>query len=152
MSIAYQRAKAKVLRRMRPVILERDKHRCIVCRETERLETAHYLGLASHLKNRIRIRTVDGSKRFRKAEPLSWEELNLENNLVMLCSQCHAIYDFRWWQVPDHNYQQLRAESKRIEGKIHSYLFTLYPHQPIELAFRPELVYFNPNHFTLVGG
>jgi len=97
----YLKAKAKVLRVMRPIILERDKNRCIICQGTEKLETAHYLGLAKNLKNKMRIKTRDGSRRFHKVEPLSWEELNHQNNLVALCNRCHAIYDERWWNVPE---------------------------------------------------
>lgn len=170
MNKAYIKAKTSILRTMRPIILERDNHRCIICQTEERLETAHYLGLAKYLKKRMRIDTADGSKRFRQVEPLSWGELNHRNNLAALCGRCHAIYDKRWWNVPeikelyrrireiregrafidlpqdtirlimtiyseiDSLTKSLEPESKRIGGKINSYLSRWLPPSTIEMS------------------
>jgi len=147
MKNSYLRAKVATLKRMRPVILQRDNYQCVACGNSSKLETAHFLPLAERLRGRIRL----FGRRFRKIKPQSWNELNDERNLVILCSRCHAIYDMRWWQVPELPRQQLKAESNKIEGKIDRYLRTLYPFKPLELVPYAESVYFSPSYFKLVG-
>lgn len=146
MENAYLKAKATTLKKMRPVILQRDNYQCVACGSSSKLETAHFLPLAERLKGRIRL----FGKCFRKIEPQSWNELNGEENLVTLCSRCHAIYDMRWWQVPELPRQQLKAESGKIEGKINKYLCTLYPFKPLELVPYAGSVYLSPSRIKWV--
>lgn len=135
MDNGYIKAKATLLQRMRPLILERDNHRCVICDSAERLQIAHYLPLAERLKGRIPV----SGRYFREVEPESWGELNDGKNLVTLCVKCHRIYDAHWWRMHGLRREQAKSTNKKIGFRIHSYLSSLYPPEPIELDYMPHL-------------
>lgn len=65
-----KRAKATdISQSVKNAVWERDKHRCIICDNTEAMPNAHYI-------------------------PRSKGGLGIEENIVTLCFKCHHMYDF----------------------------------------------------------
>lgn len=149
---AYAKRKAATLAKIRPLILQRDGYRCIICGAVDRLHIAHYSPLADGLKGIIVLgKKRRGGNRIHKVEPQSWEELNSNNNLVTLCYSCHAIYDKRWWQVPLISEVDIQRESDSIERRISHYLFDLYPPEPIILVPYEQFHPCKISHYKWVG-
>jgi len=138
MNNGYAKAKANILKKMRPLVLERDGHRCVVCNSTERLQIAHYLPLAQRLKGEI---PFWGKYYFRRVEPESWQELNSIKNLVTPCINRHRTYDARGWKMRGERRKEAKAASTKIEHRIDAYLANLYPPEPIKMEHmsQPQL-------------
>lgn len=82
-STPLQRAKLQLQRDYRPQILERDNHGCVACGAVHLLELAHITAVHEFYGAFGRSRS-------------SLERSYRDDNLCMLCRDCHLVYDNNW--------------------------------------------------------
>lgn len=86
----YQRARLSISQKMKPIILERDGHKCVVCGAAEHLELAHIFPVAKGLRGKSARHHPSRNELKQR-----WNLLNDEHNLITLCKHCHNLYDGR---------------------------------------------------------